>query len=367
MNKESLSVRAFAETMRGRMSKKAQIKNFDPDKNSFQSDTEAMRNGYVNLSQVYSFYRMLLVSIVYIALDNGVDDIPEIDKSMTSQLKNGKWEIHQKIKEIAQRKSSKASVTAYFEANLVANIPISVKASVIDDIYMIVWDSSDIKKRKRDALKQAYVQRKSDASYLAEVWILAVCNGTNKKGKQSVSGSAKTAEDADPFETLKRAEALLASIPAPKLIEPPEVPLPEEQPYISELHAAYGDKEGITGFGEMHLNLCGDGEYAEDLKERRIDYFAAESVRRGVRELYSGEYVNQFDILKDETFAGVINTARRTFQNGYERMLGVMEQAVRIQVKKYILSPSPNWISNRIRMGVCHFLVNDNKLRWVKK
>ncbi len=173
------------------------------------------------------------------------------------------------------------------------------------------------------------------------------------------------AKVADPFEALKSAEALLATLPAPTQVEPPEQPLLEEQPYISELYAAYGDKEGVADFSEEHLPQY--GEYGEDIKERRIDYFAAESIRRGVSELYSGEYASQFDVLKDETFDGVKNTARKTFPNGYERMLGVMEQAVLIQVKKYILSQSPNWISNRIKMGICHFLVNDNKLRWVKK
>jgi hypothetical protein len=166
---------------------------------------------------------------------------------------------------------------------------------------------------------------------------------------------------------LKTADALLATIPAPTMVDPPEIPLPEEQPYISELYAAYGDREGVVDFGEAHLTRYGDGEYDEDIKDRRIDYFAAESIRRGVSELYSGEYANQFDVLKDETLDGVKNTARKTYLNGYERMLGVMEQAVSIEVKRYLLSRSPNWISNRIKMGVCHFLVNENRLRWVRK
>lgn len=170
---------------------------------------------------------------------------------------------------------------------------------------------------------------------------------------------------ADPFEALKRAEVLLASIPAPEQLDPPEQEQAEEQGYISELYAAYGDKEGIADFGTSHLLQF--SEYDEDKKERRIDYFAAESIRRGVSELYSGQYANQFEVLKDEILAGVKNTARKMFPNGYERMLSIMEQTVAIQVRQYILSQSPNWISNRIKMGVCHFLVNENKLRWVKK
>lgn len=108
-------------------------------------------------------------------------------------------------------------------------------------------------------------------------------------------------------------------------------------------------------------------EYNEDREDRRIDYFAADSIRQGIRELYSDGYTNQFTVLKEETWAGIRNTARKSYPNGYEKMLNVMEQAAIIQVAQYTLSRSPNWISNRIKMGVCHFLVNDNILKWVKR
>lgn len=189
--------------------------------------------------------------------------------------------------------------------------------------------------------------------------ILSVC----AKGTRHQVTNRAIAED--PFETLKIIDDLLASLPVPEQISPPDQHQIDEQVYLSELFAAYGDKEGILDFGEA--NLVQFDEYNEDMKDRRIDYFAAESVRRGVSELYSGRFSNQFEILKDETLAGVKNTARRTYPNGYECLLSVMEQATAIQVQRYILSKSPNWISNRIKMGVCHFLVNERKLKWVKR
>jgi hypothetical protein len=346
------------------MSKKAQIKKFNATDCSFQSDAEAKsKNKDVDLSQVFTFYKLLLDSIVYVATQSEEEGLPDIDATMTSQLKNGEWEVHQKIKEVAQRINMKAIVTSYFEANLVSNIPISVLSSVLDDVDALVRDSADVKKRKRDSLKQAYQQQKSNASYLAEVWLLSVCNGKNMRDETPL-GVSKGRRVTDPFEALKAAEELIAMLPAPVRVVPPEQPLSEEQTYIRELYAAYGDKEGVIGFCDVHLRQY--DEYDEDIKERRIDYFAAESIRRGVSEMSSGRYNSQFDILKDETFAGVQNTARRTFVNGYERMLGVMEQAVLIQTKQYMLSQSPNWISNRIKSGICHFLVNENKLKWVK-
>jgi hypothetical protein len=103
------------------------------------------------------------------------------------------------------------------------------------------------------------------------------------------------------------------------------------------------------------------------LEDRRIDFYAAETIRRGVLELKSGSLTSQFDVLKEETFNGVKDTARRTHPNGYERMLAVMEQAVIAPATNYILSASPYWISGKIKKGVCHHLVNDGKLKWIRR
>ncbi len=48
-------------------------------------------------------------------------------------------------------------------------------------------------------------------------------------------------------------------------------------------------------------------------------------------------------------------------------MLSVMEKVTSLSVDNYLLSKSPFWISGKIKKGVCHHLVNDGKLKWVKK
>ena len=364
MSNESLCIRTFGEVMRGRMNKKGQIKNFDSDKKMFQSDVEVKNRLPIDLSGVFNFYKLLLISVIYISIDEDESVLPDINSTMTTQLKNGKWEVHDEIKSISQRKNTKMVVADYFEANLIPNIPSNVLASVLDDVDNLVRNSSDVKKRKRDALKQAYQQRKSDASYLAEVYLLAICNGTNKLA-DGTSTTTTNKKSKDPLKAIDELDSFIDSLPAPKQKTPPKQLLKEEQTYISQLHAAYGDKEGITDFCEAHLTQY--GEYQEDRDERRIDYFAADSIRQSIRELNSDGCTNQFTVLKDETWSGVKNTSRKSYTNGYEKMLSVMEQAAVIQVTQYTLSRSPNWISNRIKMGVCHFLVNDNILKWVKR
>lgn len=157
----------------------------------------------------------------------------------------------------------------------------------------------------------------------------------------------------------------IKSLPRPANVPVPAVAADDEQKYISELYLAYADAEGMSSFSDNDLSSFPD--YAEDLDDRRIDFYAAETIRRGVLELGSGSLSGQFDVLKNETLTGVKDTAKRTHPNGFEHMLAVMEQAVLTPVTNYLLSASPYWISGTIKKGVCHHLVNDGKLIWVKR
>lgn len=157
----------------------------------------------------------------------------------------------------------------------------------------------------------------------------------------------------------------IKSLPRPTNVPVPKVATQDEQIYIDELCLAYGDAEGMNSFSTDDLSSFPD--YSDDLEDRRIDFYAAETIRRGVLELKGSSLTGQFDVLKDETYNGVKDTARRTHPNGYERMLAVMEQAVIAPVTNYILSASPYWISGKIKKGVCHHLVNDGKLTWIRR
>lgn len=118
----------------------------------------------------------------------------------------------------------------------------------------------------------------------------------------------------------------IKSLPRPANVPVPKVATQDEQTYIEELFLAYGDAEGMTTFSASDLSSFPD--YSDDLDDRRIDFYAAETIRRGVLELGSGSLTDQFDVLKMETLAGVKDTAKRKHQDGYEHMLAIMEQAV---------------------------------------
>ena len=157
----------------------------------------------------------------------------------------------------------------------------------------------------------------------------------------------------------------IKSLPRPANVPVPKEATQNEETYIDELFLAYGDAEGMDVFSRNDLISFPD--YEEDLNGRRIDFYAAESIRRGVLELGSGSLTDQFDVLKSETLVGVTDTAKRTHPNGYERMLAVMEQAITTPMTNYVLSASPYWIGGKIKKGVCHHLVNAGKLAWIRR
>lgn len=166
------------------------------------------------------------------------------------------------------------------------------------------------------------------------------------------------------FELLDSIKTRIKKLPRPPAVPVPEEAAPEENDYIDELYRAYGQAVGTDAFRGSDLDAY--PEYRDDLDERRIDFYAAETIRRGVLELKRAGLSGQYEILKGETYSGVKDTERMRFLNGYERMLAVMTQAVGLPVTDYILCESPYWISGRIKKGVCHQLVVDGKLRWVK-
>ena len=192
---------------------------------------------------------------------------------------------------------------------------------------------------------------------LLEQILLDIINGS------STSQSEKESEI--DMKLINEIQQKIKLLPRPANVPVPAVATKDEQKYIKELYLAYGDAVGMDSFSTNDLSCFPD--YAEDLDDRRIDFYAAETIRRGVLELGSGNLSSQFDVLKDETLEGIKDTAKRTHLNGFEHMLAIMEQAVITPVTNYLLSASPYWISGKIKKGVCHHLVNDGKLTWVRR
>lgn len=186
-----------------------------------------------------------------------------------------------------------------------------------------------------------------------------------KRGRKPKSSASLPYTNTSIESKIENLDEILASIPRPKPLAVPDEPFKDEFLYIAQLFLAYAEDANVDRIDQTNIKDFED--YYEDLKERRIEYFAAESVRRSLEEVDIESIQDQFEVLKHETYDGVKDEYKRRHVNGYEKMLAVMNQAAASQIEGYLLCKTPYWISTAIKKGVCHFLVKEGKLKWVKE
>lgn len=145
----------------------------------------------------------------------------------------------------------------------------------------------------------------------------------------------------------------------PDKLVPPDTPEDHEAVYIAELLLAYAEAEGadISRDAIPH-------KYLSNYNQQRQNYFNALAVRRRVRDVFPSE-VDEFDALKTETYDGIIDVHSGEFEHGFARLCAVLSQASIITIQQSLLGTQLKWVSNSVKKGVCHILVDEGKIRWV--
>lgn len=137
-----------------------------------------------------------------------------------------------------------------------------------------------------------------------------------------------------------------------------------ELPYINALCEVYAEKirQEVSPASIDTLPPM----YKRHFAEQRKAYYSAESVHRSVREVFAdGE--QQFSALKDDAYDGIEPTYYDdNYATGYDRLRAVLEKITSTTLTKSALVNIVGLISNLEKKGVCHMLVNDERIRsWV--
>jgi len=74
-----------------------------------------------------------------------------------------------------------------------------------------------------------------------------------------------------------------------------------------------------------------------------------------------------FKDLKNEVEAGIYHASHKTYADPVERIDKVTERACDVNVSPNTQRELYNWIGPPELMGVCHMLVNDERLKWVEE
>lgn len=137
-----------------------------------------------------------------------------------------------------------------------------------------------------------------------------------------------------------------------------------ELPYINALCEVYAEKisQEVTPDSIDTLPPM----YRRHFAEQRKAYYSAESVHRSVREVFAdGE--QQFSAVKDDAYDGIEPTYYDdNYATGYDRLRAVLEKITSTTLTKSALVNIIGLINNLEKKGICHMLVNDERIQsWV--
>lgn len=139
---------------------------------------------------------------------------------------------------------------------------------------------------------------------------------------------------------------------------------PHEHRYVNALCEAYADALERSSVSPDEIPTL-PKRYSTSFSSQRKAYYAAESVRRSVRDVIDdGEH--QFELLEDEAYAGIEEVYWSAYKNGFERLNAVLSQVASTALNKSALVHITNLIGTLEKKGICHILVNNERIgSWV--
>lgn len=142
-----------------------------------------------------------------------------------------------------------------------------------------------------------------------------------------------------------------SSLPIPDIVEDKSLK------YVNQLLKAY-NSDSVELIEEVeHIAST---KYIRHFNDSRKSFYKVEELRILTRDNLPEEV---FDNFKEDIYNGVINTVEKTFQNGFERVKAVEDKSVEINIESNPLREVCETIDKK---GVCHHLVNDEKISWVE-
>lgn len=137
---------------------------------------------------------------------------------------------------------------------------------------------------------------------------------------------------------------------------PPEAVEEREATYIDALMQAFYDAEGKTYTPGDPL----DQYYEEDLLSARVEFYSAESLESFSRDAFPAQC---FEDLKHQCYHAIRTVVRQAHPHGYERLLKTTQHAANVP---YTSHPLVYDMIETDKIGLCHHLVSDNKIKWVR-
>lgn len=241
----------------------------------------------------------------------------------------------------------------YYEENLLSNKVISAlnEQDVADNIAKLLTDDKNISDDRKNELLELY-DSGVIGEFLGQTFLYVITSDT-QVSKTDVINKSPIEEIID----------LLEKNAKPLPLSPPEEISDIEIPYTTELISIYSEEIGEEIKDVLQLKQ--HSKYKEHFERQRRDFFSAETIRQSTRDTFMIHERPAFEMVKDETYDGIIGLFDDTYETNYKRMTTVLNNATHITLSSNLNIVSFGWIGASEKKGVCHMLVNEGRISWV--
>lgn len=326
---------------------------------NFASYAKAIKNGMAKTTQIE--VATLLLGLI---VDNeNVVNSQGKQYNINSYYVNKWWHQHEDIpgpiKKAAALTDIMSVSTDYFDVNVITALSPQKEDDTYSTLINLIKSDISLSNEIRNDLISVY-NNNEIGQFLAKTFLYAVQKNNKSSQKESEINTTSSSSLTDDISKLTE---LLQHLPKPIKLVPQDTFNDHEMIYISELLAAYADAEGISEIPKENLEKY--PKYKKNFERQRKDYYAAETIRQSARDTLALGDTDEFKVLTEETYDGIIDVHEDYYYSGFERLNSVMRHVTTVQLNKSLLTQLPGWISNSEKKGFCHMLVNNKQIKWV--
>ena len=222
-------------------------------------------------------------------------------------------------------------------------------------VVALVKDCEDVSDTAKKALLKVYNSGEK-LEFLARVFQRAVRGENKVVSKSRKKKAADTdADSVTEFNTLVRKKK--PRVKVPKKVQPPELN------YVTQLYLAY---QSATGKAVTKPEDLDPLDYREHFEHQRKTFYMAETVHSEIRDSVMPNEPDPFDELKEEIDTGIFEVKRAPYKNAVLKIDAVVGKAAELSISSMVDDATNHWIGGGEKKGVCHMLVNEERLKWVE-
>ncbi|MBP3805703.1 MAG: hypothetical protein J6I76_17750 [Oribacterium sp.] len=283
------------------------------------------------------------------------DGVPfEAESTIAARWAHGYIPIHENIRKAAAKNESLKLYIDYFKNTIVPKELSEATTDEMLDAMVELVNNCDLRPNKKKQFLKYYNDGEI-GEFLARVFQRALL-GNNHVASANTGISAAD----DNSDAMREFDELVIK-KKPELFFPHNIR--KNETFVNQLYAAYEKKTGRKVRKRNDVSRVG---YEEHFDTQRKWYYYAETIHREIRDSMKRKEEDCFKNLKNEVEAGIYHVSHKPYDDPVDRIDKVTERACDVNVSPSTQQELFNWIGPPELMGVCHMLVNDERLKWVE-